>query len=79
MIKALMVIKAETGKWKDVIESLKGITHIKQISALTGIYDILLEIQVKEMEELNDVILEKIDKIDGIISTNTFIVLKDFK
>ncbi len=79
MIKALMVIKAETGKWKDVIESLKSITHIKQISALTGIYDILLEIQVKEMEELNDVILEKIDKIDGIISTNTFIVLKDFK
>ncbi|MHA1269983.1 MAG: Lrp/AsnC family transcriptional regulator [Candidatus Helarchaeota archaeon] len=79
MIRALMVVKAKTGKWKEIVENLKSIEQIKQISTLTGIYDLMLEIQVERMEELNEVMLEKIDIIDGILSTNTFIVLKDYK
>jgi len=79
MIKALMVIKAETGKWKEVVDELKSISQIKQISTLTGIYDLMVEIQVDQMEELNEIMLNNIDKINGILETNTFIVLKDYK
>ena len=79
MTKGIMVIKTKIGKWKKVIEELKLIHQIKQISTLTGIYDILVEIQVNEMDELNEIMLEKVDTIEGIISTNTFIVLKDYK
>lgn len=79
MIKGLMVIKAESGQWKEVVEKLMDIPQIKQISTLAGIYDLMVELQVEEMEDLNHIMLEKIDVIDGIISTNTFIVLKDYK
>jgi len=79
MIKGLMVIKTESGKWKNVVEALKPIKEIKQISSLAGIYDLMVEIHVEKMETLNDIMLDKIDGIDGIINTTTFIVLKDFK
>jgi Lrp/AsnC family transcriptional regulator for asnA, asnC and gidA len=79
MIKGLMVIKAESGKWKSVVQELMELPQVKQISSLAGIYDLMVELQVEEMEDLNDVMLGKIDLIDGIISTNTFIVLKDYK
>ncbi|MHA1309793.1 MAG: Lrp/AsnC family transcriptional regulator [Candidatus Helarchaeota archaeon] len=74
-----MVIKAESGKWKQIIDQLKSIKQIKQISSLTGIFDIMVEIHVNEMEELNEIMINKIDMIEGITNTNTFIVLKDYK
>ncbi|MFX0133212.1 MAG: Lrp/AsnC ligand binding domain-containing protein [Candidatus Hodarchaeota archaeon] len=64
---------------KNVISELKQISEIKQISHLAGIYDLMLEIEAENVEVINDLLVEKIDMIDGVVDTNTFIVLKDYK
>ena len=64
---------------KNVIKELKQINEIKQISHLAGIYDLMLEIEAENIEVINDLLVEKIDLIDGVVDTNTFIVLKDYK
>ncbi len=79
LIEAYSVIKLKMGYTQKVINSLKQISELKQISHLAGMYDLMIEIQAENIEVINDLIVEKIDPIDGIIEINTFIVLKNYK
>ncbi|MFX1453656.1 MAG: Lrp/AsnC family transcriptional regulator [Promethearchaeota archaeon] len=74
-----MVIKLSMGNLKSAVNELKQIKEIKQISHLAGIYDLMLEIEAENIEVVNDLLVEKIDIIEGVVDTNTFIVLKDYK
>ena len=61
---------------KKVIDELKEIPQIKKVMSLTGDYDILAEIEVETSEELYDIFSEKIDMINGIIASNTHVIMK---
>ena len=61
---------------KRVIEELKTIPEIKKVMSLTGDYNLLAEIEVETSEQLFDIFSEKIDLIDGIIASNTHIIMK---
>ena len=61
---------------KRVIEELKTIPEIKKVMSLTGDYDLLAEIEVETSEQLFDIFSEKIDLIDGIIASNTHVIMK---
>jgi len=74
-----MVIKLNMSNLRRVIDKLKEIKEIKQISHLAGIYDLMLEIDAENIEMINDLLVDKLDMIEGIDDTTTFIVLKDYK
>ena len=61
-----------------VIEQFKVIPEIKKIFSLTGEYDVLAEIEVESSEELYNSFAKKIDPIEGIIKTNTHVIMKSF-
>jgi len=61
---------------KRVIVELKTIPEIKKVMSLTGDYDLLAEIEVETSEQLFDIFSEKIDLIDGIIASNTHVIMK---
>lgn len=53
--------------------------NVETIEYLTGRFDILLKVQLKDMEELNTIILDKLRQIPGIGSSETFFVLEEVK
>ncbi len=61
-----------------VIEQFNKVPEIKKVFSLTGDYDILAEIEVESTDELYETFAKSIDQIDGIINTNTHIVMKEF-
>ena len=61
-----------------VIEQFNKVPEIKKVFSLTGDYDILAEIEVESTDELYESFAKRIDRIDGIINTNTHIVMKEF-
>lgn len=61
-----------------VIEQFKVIPEIKKIFSLTGEYDVLAEIEVESSEDLYNSFAKKIDPIEGIIKTNTHVIMKSF-
>ena len=75
-IKAIILCKLGINVIKKVIEELKAIPEIKKVMSLTGDYDLLAEIEVETSEELYDIFSEKIDLIDGIIASNTHVIMK---
>ena len=77
-IKALIFCQVEHKTMRKVIDDFKNIPEIKRVFSLTGDYDVLAEIEVDSSEELFDSFAKKIDLIEGIISTNTHVVMKEF-
>jgi anthranilate phosphoribosyltransferase len=76
MMRAIILCKLGINVIKKVIEEIKSIPEIKKVMSLTGDYDLLAEIEVDSSEELYDIFSEKIDLIDGIVASNTHVVMK---
>jgi len=78
-MKAIILCKLGINVIKKVIEELKAIPEIKKVMSLTGDYDLLAEVEVETSEELYDIFSEKIDLIDGIIASNTHVIMKSWE
>jgi DNA-binding Lrp family transcriptional regulator len=75
-MRAIILCKLGINVIKKVIGEMKEIPQIKKVMSLTGDYDLLAEIEVDTSEELYEIFSEKIDLIDGIIASNTHVVMK---
>lgn len=75
-------VKASIGinrdpKLKDTIHKQLLATHeVTSISEVTGRFDIIVNVQTKNLEVLHSIVIEKLGKIDGIINTETFVELQ---
>jgi len=78
-IKAIILCKLGMSVINTVIEALKEITQIKTVMSLTGDYDILCEVEVDTSEELFEIFANKIDLIEGIVASNTHIIMKSWE
>lgn len=75
-MRAIILCKLGISVISKVIDELKGIPNITKVMSLTGDYDVLAEIEVESSEELYEIFANKIDLIDGIISSNTHLIMK---
>jgi len=75
-------VKASVGinrdpKFKDSIhKKLMETPEVVSISEVTGRFDIMIKIYAKDLEELHSLVIEKIGKIEGIQTTETFVELQ---
>ncbi len=76
-ITAHCFVRMTPQKVDDVVEGIQKIPGIKYLSITAGDYDGIMEIEVDHMSELYE-IYKKIEKVEGIIATNTHIVMKRY-
>lgn len=62
---------------QEVSESIRGIPNVETIYEVTGEYDIVAVISGMNVVEVNECI-EKIRRVEGIMKTNTMIVLRSW-
>lgn len=60
-----------------VVDKLKGIPEIVKIHYTTGNYNIFIKIHCRDTNHLREVLHDKIQKVDGIDRTETFISLDE--
>jgi len=64
-------------KLKDAIhKQLLQTAEIVSISEVTGRFDIMVSVHAENLEQLHTIVIEKIGKIEGIQSTETFVELQ---
>jgi Lrp/AsnC family transcriptional regulator, regulator for asnA, asnC and gidA len=68
--------QVQSAKTEKIIKELKKIKEIWFVVLATGGVDIYGEFVVRSLEDLSDLIQKKIAKIDGIIRTETSLILK---
>jgi Lrp/AsnC family transcriptional regulator for asnA, asnC and gidA len=72
-------IDVDVKKIDSISKELNKIDQIWYIVHTTGSSDIYAEFNSKSIDDLNEIISQKIHKIDGIIKTETSLVLKYIK
>jgi DNA-binding Lrp family transcriptional regulator len=71
MITAIVMINCEVGKVHSVSQALVDLEGVAEVYSISGEYDILAMIRVKEYDSLAQVVSEEIARVDGITRTNT--------
>ncbi len=74
-INAIVGINRDPKEKQLVYEEIKKIPQVTSISEVSGRFDMLVNIGVRNLEELHDVVINKIGRIDGILNTETFVEL----
>ena len=75
---AYVAIQADQKKALGLAEEVSKLPEVQSATSLTGPYEIMIQILVKSNKELSD-FLFKLSELDGIKSTQTFLILKTFK
>lgn len=61
----------------DLVKDLKALDFVEKADIVTGTIDIVLLIRVKDVDELDKVIIDKLRDIQGIESTQTLVILRE--
>jgi len=75
-VKALTGINMDSKKRDHIIEKLFKIDGVREIAEVTGRFDILVTMYSKSLEKMHKMVSEKIGRIDGIQSSESFIEMK---
>jgi len=75
-VKALTGINMDSKKRDHVIEELFKIDGVREIAEVTGRFDILITMYSKSLDQMHKMVSEKIGRIDGIQSSESFIEMK---
>ncbi len=71
------IFLAKSALYDDVIAQLKLIDEITNIHYTTGNYSMFVKMHCQDTQHLIDVLHDKIQKVDGIVRTDTMISLEE--
>jgi len=78
-ITSIIIIQTESEKHESVKEMLSRLQEVSEVYSVSGEYDILIKVWVKNIDELNQLINKKIRSIDGIEDLTEMIVMERVK
>lgn len=71
------IFLSKSALYEDVIAQLKQVPEIVNVHYTTGNYSIFAKIFCRDTNHLKDVLYDKIQRIDGIVRTDTMISLEE--
>ena len=75
-VKAYVLMNLKMGTSQSIIKELQKIRSVVRVASTTGLFDMIVRVEVKEIEALEEAINE-IHAIEGIIKTETEVVIKE--
>ena len=74
-VKAFVLIEANIGKTKEVVEAIRRLRGVASVDAVTGPYDAIAVVQAETLKEIGDLIVAMVHPIAGISRTVTCIAV----
>ena len=75
-VKSLTGVNMDSKKRDNVISELFKIDGVREIAEVTGRFDILVTMYAKSLDAMHKLVSDKIGRIDGVISSESFIEMK---
>jgi len=76
MALAYVLINAETGMEVELLNELLKIDGVEEAYMVYGVYDIIVKVHAKDIDELKDIISWKIRRLPKVRSTLTMMVME---
>ena len=74
-VRAYVLLNVRAGKSKTIAQTLAGMPGVTQAHACWGVPDVIAYVEVGSQRELDDLVMEKIQKMEGVERTDTHIAL----
>jgi len=71
VVQAYILIQTEVGKARDVATTIKEITGVVKVDAVTGPYDVVVLTEARTVDELGHMVVSKVQQVPGITRTLT--------
>ena len=78
MITAIVLIKADVARIPEVAESVAELDGVSEVYSVTGKFDLVAMVRVREHDELAEVIPGRLNKVDGVQHTETHIAFRAY-
>lgn len=78
MVTAIVLIKADVAAIPDTAEAIVQIPQVTEVYSVTGEFDLVAMVRVREHAELADVIPGTLNKIPGVTHTETHIAFRAY-
>ncbi len=66
------------GKLETKAREIAALSHVQSVSIASGRYDVLAEVLVSSNKGLVDFLTHQLSTVDGLISSETFLLLKSY-
>ncbi len=73
MVNGFVLIRVGAGKERAVYDSLSQMNEVKGIQMVFGHYDVIVRLESNDLNELSEIVLERIRNIEGVSTTTTLI------
>ncbi|GGT07295.1 transcriptional regulator [Planobispora rosea] len=78
MITAIVHINAEVDRIPEVAQTIAEIDGVSEVYSVTGEYDLMAMVRVTAYEEIAEVIPGRINKVSGVLHTETHIAFRAY-
>ena len=78
MFTAFVMIQAERRQTQEVARRLAEIPGVEEVYSITGEWDIIAVLRLKDYGDLAEIVTEKMVGIPGILRTNTHLAFRAF-
>ncbi len=78
MVTAIVFINADVARIPEVAEQVAAIDGVGEVYSVTGDIDLIAIIRVREHDDLASVIPDHVNKVPGVLSTETHIAFRTY-
>nr|WP_221493553.1 Lrp/AsnC ligand binding domain-containing protein [Actinomadura coerulea] len=78
VVTAIVFVKADVARIHEVAETIAALDGVSEVYSITGDHDLMVMVRVRRHEELNDVIPGRVNKVPGIVGTETHIAFRTY-
>ena len=78
MITAIVNINAQVDRIPEVAQAIADLDGVSEVYSVAGDVDLVAMVRVRRHEELADVIAGRLNKVDGVLATQTLIAFQAY-
>ncbi len=78
MITAIVFVKADVARIPEVAEAIAALDGVSEVYSVTGEIDLIVLVRVKAHEDVADVVADRLNKVAGVLSTETHIAFRTY-
>ncbi|MDP3968947.1 MAG: Lrp/AsnC ligand binding domain-containing protein [Nocardioides sp.] len=78
MITAIVFVKADVARIPEVAEAIATLDGVSEVYSVTGQIDLIAMVRVRQAEDVAAVVADRLNKIPGILSTETHIAYRAY-
>jgi DNA-binding Lrp family transcriptional regulator len=78
MVTSFVLINSAPGRTAELAEALAELAAVSEVYSVSGEFDLIVVVRVREHDDLADVVTKEIARLEGIVRTRTLIAFRAY-